>query len=446
MGRVILSAGHGGYENDTYDPGSIAGGTTEAQEMIRLRDAMVSDLRSRQVAVLSVPDDLSQQQTLEWINIRARVGDVALEIHANAAPNPEAKGASVYYITNNDERQRDAQRLLNALVISLPVITSRNAQPDSAGGVGRLAFCREVAVPSLLVEVGFLTNPDDRALIQNRREDIAAGLSAGLVDWLERVNGSATSAYPEIGIVINGQPHDDPGILVEGNAYIPIDLADSFGVDLAQAPQIRRVLYGGVVHFRAVALREYNIRVGWNNRLRAVTLQSILTICVDRVNHIVGHGNTSEVQMKIFLANANSDGERRFSDLPGLYLDEGKIEGINHDIAFAQMCVETDFLRFRQDLQSNQNNFGNLGAADGRASSASFSSARIGVRAHIQHLKAYASKEPLVQPQVDPRFRFVTRGIAPTIEQLSGRWSPELDYGVRVLAMLRRFYQDAKLL
>jgi len=275
MGRVILSAGHGGYENGTQDPGTIAGGTTEAQEMIRLRDAMVSELRSRRVSVLSVPDDLSQQQTIEWINTRARTGDVALEVHANAAPNPTAKGASVYHIANNATRASDADQLLRALITYLPVVSSRGAQPDSNGGVGRLAFCREIAVPSLLVEVGFLTNPDDRALIQNRREDLATGLVAGLVDWLVRYSGSTTSAYPEIGIVINGKPHGEPGILVEGNAYIPIDLADSLGVNLARSTQVRRVLYNGVVHVRAIELREHNISVGWDNPSRSVILRSI---------------------------------------------------------------------------------------------------------------------------------------------------------------------------
>lgn len=446
MGRVILSAGHGGYENGTQDPGTIAGGTTEAQEMIRLRDAMVSELRSRRVSVLSVPDDLSQQQTIAWINTRARTGDIALEVHANAAPNPAAKGASVYYIANNATRASDADQLLRALITYLPVVSSRGAQPDSNGGVGRLAFCREIVVPSLLAEVGFLTNPDDRALIQNRRPDLAAGLVVGLVDWLARNGDSTTSAYPEIGIVINGKPHGEPGILVEGNAYIPIDLADSLGVNLARSTQVRRVLYNGVVHVRAIELREHNISVGWDNPSRSVILRSILSICIDRVNKIVGHGYTTPFQMQAFLAKANPGVDRQYPDLSKLYQEEGSIEGINYDIAFAQMCVETDYLRFRQDLSPAQNNFGNLGSADGRTS-AVFATARLGVRAHIQHLKAYASTEALVQqPPIDPRFRFVTRGVAPEIEQLSGRWSPELNYGDQILAALRRLYESAGLL
>jgi N-acetylmuramoyl-L-alanine amidase len=63
MGRIFISAGHGGIEQGGRDPGSIVGNTTEAQEMILLRDQVVPELRSRGFEVLSVPDDLSATQT-----------------------------------------------------------------------------------------------------------------------------------------------------------------------------------------------------------------------------------------------------------------------------------------------------------------------------------------------------------------------------------------------
>ncbi|HEY9837461.1 MAG TPA: glucosaminidase domain-containing protein, partial [Vampirovibrionales bacterium] len=122
------------------------------------------------------------------------------------------------------------------------------------------------------------------------------------------------------------------------------------------------------------------------------------------------------------------------------------IEGINYDIAFCQMCLETNFLRFNGEIQPTQNNFAGLGSVGGGNTAASFPSARIGVRAHIQHLKAYASIEPLVMEQVDPRFRFVARGIAPLLEQLSGRWAADLQYGQKILALLRRLYESSGLL
>jgi hypothetical protein len=70
----------------------------------------------------------------------------------------------------------------------------------------------------------------------------------------------------------------------------------------------------------------------------------------------------------------------------------------------------------------------------------------LGVRAQIQHLKAYASTEPILQDIVDPRFRFVTRGVAPLIAQLGGRWDADLQYGPRIMAILRRLYETAGLL
>lgn len=109
------------------------------------------------------------------------------------------------------------------------------------------------------------------------------------------------------------------------------------------------------------------------------------------------------------------------------------------------MCVETGFLRFGGDIKAEQNNFAGLGSIGGGTEAAAFPSARIGVRAHIQHLKAYASLEPLVNEVVDPRFRFVTRGVATKIDELSGRWSADLDYGSKITAMVKRLYESAGL-
>ncbi|AOX01128.1 cell wall hydrolase [Moorena producens PAL-8-15-08-1] len=451
MGRIFISAGHGGMESGGRDPGAIAGGTTEAEEMIRLRDIVVPELRSRGYEVLSVPDQLSLRQTIQWINDRARFGDVALEIHADAFSNPNLRGASAFYIFNNTERKKHGELMLRYLITRLPELPNRGAKPDTDSGVGRLAFCRDVILPSLLLEVGFLTNPQDRALLQNRRRDMALGIVDGLAQWSSLISGEQppdqfNPVYPIIDIKINNQTYDDRGVLINSNSYIPIDLADRLGVDLTTADNVRRVQYRGVVYVKAIELRDYNIFVGWDAATRTVILRSISQkVCPGLIDRIMGHGSTSEVQLQIFLKNNNQNGLTQFPDLPRLYREEASVEGVNYDIAFAQACVETNFLRFSDRLRPEQNNFGGLGAVTSDEE-ATFPSARIGVRAHIQHLKAYASQEPLVQPLVDPRFRFVTRGIAPLVEQLSGRWSADLDYGKRIIAVVRRLYESSNLL
>lgn len=448
MGRIFISAGHGGFEGGRRDPGAIAGGTTEAQQMILLRDLIVPDLRSRGFEVFSVPDDLSLRQSIDWINVRARPGDVAIEIHADAFSSPSARGATAYYIYGNSERKKHAELILLSLLRQLPQLPNRGAKPDTSTGVGSLGFCRQIIIPSILLEVGFLTNPEDRALITNRRRDIAQGIANGLAAWSRDVSGSGPIEpdYPVINIRLNNQNYEEQGILVNSNSYIPIDLVDRLGVDLTQNPNVRLFSHKGIVYVKAVELRDYNVSVSWDNANRAVVLKTNLQICPGQFDRIMSHGNTSEVQMQMFLKNNNENALKDFPDLPKLYREEAAIEGVNYDIAFCQMCLDTNFLRFDGLVKASQNNFAALGAIGGGISGASFPSARIGVRAQIQHLKAYASLEPVVQEVVDPRFRFVTRGIAPLVEQLSGRWSADPQYGQQILAILRRLYESANLL
>jgi hypothetical protein len=65
------------------------------------------------------------------------------------------------------------------------------------------------------------------------------------------------------------------------------------------------------------------------------------------------------------------------------------------------------------------------------------------VRAHIQHLKAYATDEPLKQELVDPRYRWVRYGSAPTIHGLAGTWASDRDYAEKITAVLERLYRFA---
>lgn len=450
MGQIFISAGHGGGPDYSADPGIVTGNTTEAAEMMRIRDLVVPELRSRGFEVLAVPDDLTEEQSLHWINARCRITDVALELHAGAASSATVRGASVFYIANNEARKAHAELLLLALLRRVPQLTSRGARPDTSTAIGSLPFTRQINCPSLLMEVGYLTNPNDLGIIQNRRRDLALGVADGAASWSRAVAGSGnnTQTFPEINISVNGGVYQEKGVIISDNAYIPIDLVDQLNVDLATATDVRRVRYRNVVYVKAVDLRNYNISIGWEASTRTVTLKSqgLLQGCGGQLDHIMGRGNTSDVQLLMFLKGNNESAPERYKDLPRFYREEAAIEGVNHDIAFCQMCVETTFLRFGGILTPESNNFGGIGATGGGTGGPTFRDSRIGVRAHIQHLKAYASTEPLAQELVDPRFSFVRRGVAPLVGQLSGRWAADPLYGDRIVAIMRRLYEAAGIL
>ncbi|NER20126.1 MAG: peptidoglycan DD-metalloendopeptidase family protein [Symploca sp. SIO1B1] len=442
MGKIFISAGH--Y---FQDPGaSSALGTTEAEEMIQTRDLIIEELESRGLQsgrdFLSVPDTINLGPTISWINARSVAGDVALEIHGNAA-NGQVRGTECFYIDGNNERRGDAQLILDSLLQEVPELSSRGAKPDTATFVGILGFIRRIRIPSLLLELCFLDNLPDLLLLQNKRRQFAQGIAEGLIAFrdIETLRSGGT-VFPNIDIEVNGEPYLDKGILVNSNSYIPFDLVDSLGIEFPPEADIRRVSQGGVVYVKAVDLQQFDVTVGWNATTRTVILNASPQEPIDQ---IMSNGKASEADLNRFL-RANNQGNfvSKFPELPKIYIEEATDEGVNHDIAFCQMCLETNFLRFGGDVDPSQNNFSGIGAIGGGANGAFFPNARTGVKAQIQHLKAYASTAPIAKPPiVDPRFELVTRGVAPTVNDLSGRWATDPDYGTKILAILKRLYESS---
>ena len=139
---------------------------------------------------------------------------------------------------------------------------------------------------------------------------------------------------------------------------------------------------------------------------------------------IMGKARCSADQMRKFLKQRHPKINNKYLLLPEIYISEGAKEGIRGDLAFAQALHETGFFKFGGDVLPQQNNFAGLGATGGGAKGHSFATPQLGVRAQIQHLKAYASTAPLNNACVDPRFRYVkNRGCAPYIEDLGGKWA-----------------------
>jgi len=123
------------------------------------------------------------------------------------------------------------------------------------------------------------------------------------------------------------------------------------------------------------------------------------------------------------------------------YISECHLEGVNYDIAVVQMCLETGFLRFNGSVSRFQNNFCGLGAVTASAAGDWFGSMEEGIRAHIQHLKAYASTDPLNTAAVDKRFQHVRRGTVFTIYDLTGRWATDPKYGEKLDYLLKKLYE-----
>jgi hypothetical protein len=132
--------------------------------------------------------------------------------------------------------------------------------------------------------------------------------------------------------------------------------------------------------------------------------------------------------------------------LTQLFVEEGGYEGIRGDVAFIQSILETGWFRFGGSVPGWKNNFAGIGATDSGGTPATFPNARTGVRAQIQHLRAYADPSattctvpPLRFSCVDPRFHLVSpKGKAPTWNQMgNGNWASSTTYASKILQLYR---------
>ncbi len=153
---------------------------------------------------------------------------------------------------------------------------------------------------------------------------------------------------------------------------------------------------------------------------------------------IMGDSDVTAEQMAAYYnARATYPEFYQNSDAPDIttfcqiYIEECVAEGVNPEVAFSQAMLETGFLRFGGQVDISQYNFAGIGAVDGGASGASFPDVRTGIRAQVQHLKAYACDAALNQVCVDPRFNLVQRGIAPYVEWLGIQENPYTEWGTK---------------
>ena len=127
--------------------------------------------------------------------------------------------------------------------------------------------------------------------------------------------------------------------------------------------------------------------------------------------------------------------------LAGLYVEEAGMEGINSDCAFIQMCHETGFLQYGNLVTPDMHNYCGLGAINEEQRGLVFETEQLGVRAHVQHLHAYATTADvvLVNECIDPRYRYVNpRGKSPTIEGLAGTWAADRQYSEKLEQLIVR--------
>lgn len=183
---IALDPGHGGY-----DPGFLENGITEKEIVLEISLKLKSYLEQSGASVVMTRDsdrdlleqpvgpkkhrDLSNRLKL----VEESGSDILISVHANAISSPYWSGAQTFYAPGDEESKALALAIQQELIRVL-------------GNTRRSALSRELfvllesPVPAVIVEVGFMSNPDESRLLRNPayQQRVAWALYIGIVRYL----------------------------------------------------------------------------------------------------------------------------------------------------------------------------------------------------------------------------------------------------------------------
>lgn len=188
---VVIDSGHGGI-----DPGKIAAdGTLEKDLNLSIACKLKKYLEAADVTVVMTRTtddglydaDTSNKKAQDFKNrvacIEAADADLAISIHQNSYSDSSIHGAQVFYYTTGSAGKALAETLQTILVEHLDPDNHRKAKANDS-----YYLLKKTSCPIVIVECGFLSNPDEAALLKSEsyQEEVAWAIHLGILQYLNK--------------------------------------------------------------------------------------------------------------------------------------------------------------------------------------------------------------------------------------------------------------------
>lgn len=208
---VVLDAGHGGS-----DSGAVGkGGTKEKDVVLDIATRAKHILESRGVAVRMTRDaDTTLNLGTRQVLAKKWRADVFVSIHINSAANRKSGGAETFVLTAEGYASTAQGSKPGGMcpgnhfdpantVLAYDVhraLMKRTALGDRGVKRARFEVLRNASCPSILVEAGFISNPDEETRIRTDAYRMAAaeGISEGILSYLSRVRKASRKLQPSM--------------------------------------------------------------------------------------------------------------------------------------------------------------------------------------------------------------------------------------------------------
>lgn len=187
---IIIDAGHGGIDGGA----TISDGTVEKTINLQISKKMqrLFELCGFRVIMTRTDDILEagdqKGRSLKASDIYRRL-DIAesnpdclfLSIHQNKFSVPKYSGAQVFFAPNGEESQGLALSIQNSIVSLLQKENERQIKPSGS----EIYLLDHTTIPAVMVECGFLSNPEERALLKqdSYQDQMAFAILCGVFDY-----------------------------------------------------------------------------------------------------------------------------------------------------------------------------------------------------------------------------------------------------------------------
>ena len=175
---IILDPGHGGK-----DPGAVNSGETEKAIVLKVSNLVKQKLeKSGAIVKMTRTGDTypTLPERVKFTN--DHYGEIYVSVHVNSATSSSAKGTETFYNVSTGDQSDEDKKL--ATYINSEIV--KNADMKNRGvKTANYYVIKNMMIPSVLVELGFISNSDDRAKLINDKyvEIFADSIYQGIIDY-----------------------------------------------------------------------------------------------------------------------------------------------------------------------------------------------------------------------------------------------------------------------
>lgn len=155
---------HGKIRLSAYrDQGAVSGSDTEFKYSSKIAKEIQKLWKIPGVTLRIVPEKLNLQARIKYINANSFNDDIAIELHMDSA-TPAALGCSTWYLSASKYAE-DKAKVFQMEYTKVTGLKWRWVHGDLSNRLGRLAFVRDTRPLAFLLEMGFISNENDRNLV-----------------------------------------------------------------------------------------------------------------------------------------------------------------------------------------------------------------------------------------------------------------------------------------